>query len=278
MPAMSSPKTAKPGWLRLETTGACAALLFCCVFMAQADEYFEGFDKAGKPAGTKTLVWDYLAELSPVAGWKDLVPGDGFAHLSAEREFLKDRPAGFTAWPFQALSVGPVHSNQRISIRAKNTAIPGVACMVFTYREKNKVDEIDIEIVADDTEGPRTGHRTGTGGGWTDIRLNTWANARGDELHPARSIRMPVIGADGRRVSHRDGKFHTYTIEWKPEAVRFYIDDVLQRTIDDIVPDAPSRVIFGMRQMPWAGKPDWSGTQTMLVDWICIESLKGGQL
>lgn len=246
--------------------------------MARAEEYFEGFDKAGKPPDIKTLTWDYRAELSPVSGWNDLVPGDGYAHLSAERAFLKDRPPGFTAWPFQALSVGPVHSNQRISIRAKNTAIPGVACLLFTYREKNKVDEIDIEIVADDTESPLRGHRTGTRGGWTDIRLNTWANAKGETLHPSRTIRMPIIGADGRHVSHRDDDFHVYTIEWKPEAVHFYIDGVLQKTIDDIVPDAPSRAIFGMRQMPWAGEAGWSGKQTMLVDWVCIEPLKEDQL
>lgn len=277
MPAMSFPKTAKPAWFRPEPLAAGAALLFCCVFMAHADEYFESFDKPGKPTGTGVLTWDYRAELSPVSGWKDLIPGDGFAHLSVEREMLKARPPGFTAWPFQSLSVGPVGSNHRISIRAKNTAIPGVACMLFTYREKNKVDEIDIEIVADDTEGPRTGHRIGTGGGWTDIRLNTWANAHGNALRPARTIRTPIIDADGRRVSHRDGKFHIYTIEWKPEAVRFYIDDVLQKTINDIVPDYPSAVIFGMRQMPWAGKADWNGTQTMLVDWICIEPLKNDE-
>lgn len=241
------------------------------VAQSQADEYFEGFDRAGKPDGTPVLTWRYQAELSPVSGWKDLIPGDGYAYLSVERDSLKKRPRGFTAWPFQTLSVGPVRSNHRISMRAKNTAIPGVACILFTYREKTKVDEIDIEIVADDTESPETGHATGTDGGWTDLRLNTWANAHGVALSPTRRIRTAITDAAGRRVSHRDGRFHIYTIEWKPEAVRFYVDGVLQTTIDDVVPDYPSEVIFGMRQMPWAGTPDWTGTQTMLVDWICIE-------
>lgn len=236
-----------------------------------AREYFEGFDEPGRPATRDGFSWNFTAELSPISGWNDIIPGDGFAHLTVERRALKRRPKGSASWPFQTLSVGPVTSNQRISIRAKNTAIPGVACMLFTYREKTKVDEIDIEIVADDTEGDDTGHRTDTGGGWTDVRLNTWANADRASLEPARSVRMPIIDAEGERVSHRDGKFHTYTIEWRPQAVRFYIDGVLQKVIDDIVPDHPSTVIFGMRQMPWAGRPEWSGSQTMMVDWISIE-------
>lgn len=235
-----------------------------------AHEYFEGFDAPGKPAERDGIAWDYTAELS-AADWKVLIPGDGYAHLSVDRSALKDHPAG--PWPFQTLSLGPVSSNNRLSIRAKNTAIPGVACQIFTYREKTKVDEIDIEIVADDTQGPLTGHRTGPDGGWTDVRLNTWANANPNTLRPTGTIRTPIKDADGKKISHQDGRFHIYTIEWESEVVRFYIDGVLQAFIDDIAPDCLSTVIFGMRQMPWAGTPDWSGRQTMLVDWIDIEPL-----
>ena len=236
-----------------------------------AHEFFEDFDRPGKPAARDGFSWERTAELTPSDGWKEMIPGDGFAHFRVKRGSLDKRPPGDVPWPFQTLSVGPVKSNHRISIRAKNAAIPGVACLLFTYREKTKFDEIDIEIVADDAESPQTGHKTGPDGGWTDVRLNTWANAGTESHAPTRSIRIPITGADGERVSHRDGKFHIYTIEWKPEVVRFYIDGVLQQTIDDIVPDYPSTVIFGMRQTPWAGEPDWKGTQTMLVDWICIE-------
>ena len=237
-----------------------------------AHEYFEGFDVPGKPAARDGIAWSYTAELSP-AGWETLVPGDGYAHLSVDRAALKDHPDG-NRWPFQTLSLGPVTSNNRISIRAKNTAIPGVACLVFAYREKKSVDEIDIEIVADDTGGPLAGHRKGQDGGWTDVRLNTWANASADTLLPTRSIRKPIHDAQGRKISHQNGRFHIYTIEWKAEVVRFYIDDVLQAAIDDVTPDCPLTVIFGIRQMPWAGTPDWPGRQTMLVDWIDIEPLR----
>jgi hypothetical protein len=48
---------------------------------------------------------------------------------------------------------------------------------------------------------------------------------------------------------------------------------VQQQVIDDIVPEHPSRVIFGIRRMAWSGIPDWTGSQTLLIDWIDIEPL-----
>ena len=251
--------------------------------LVMAGEYFEGFDTPGKPPEDDGIHWGYTDELSPVAGWKTLIPGDGFAHLTVSAQSLskplKQLPDGSDFLPFQTLDLGPISSNHRISIRAKNAAIPGVACVLFTYREKTKVDEIDIEITPDDTQSSATSHPTDTDGGWTDIRLNTWANATGDEgnsgdsLLPTRSIRMPIHNALGEKVSHRDDRFHIYTIEWRPKSIHFFIDGIQQALIDDVVPDYPSRVIFGMRRMPWSGTPDWEGKQTMLVDWIDIEPL-----
>ena len=248
-----------------------------------AGEYFEGFDILGKPPTRDGISWGYTDELTPVTGWRSIIPGDGYAQLSVTSHSLtksfKRLPDGSEYLPFQTLDLGPVSSNHRISIRAKNTAIPGVACVLFTYREKTKVDEIDIEITADDTQMNGTGHPTGTNAGWTDIRLNTWANARGDggnsgdSLLPKRTIHKPIHDAQGKKVSHRDDQFHIYTIEWRPDSIRFYIDGVQQAVIDDVVPDYPSRVIFGMRRMPWSGSPDWTGKQTMLIDWVDIEEL-----
>ena len=90
---------------------------------------------------------------------------------------------------------------------------------------------------------------------------------------PTRSIRIPITDAHGRKVSHQDGKFHIYTLEWRSGGVRFFIDNVLQTAITDGAPQPAATVIFGIRQMPWAGTPQWSGYQTMLVDWIDIEPL-----
>jgi len=255
--------------------------LFLSIFPLSlaAGEYFEGFDTPGKPPERDGIRWGYTDEITPVAGWKSLIPGDGYAHFTVSRKSLgkfRSHPDGAPILPFQTLSLGPVSSNHRITIRAKNMALPGVTCILFTYREKSRVDEIDIEITADDTDSPDAGHRTGTDGGWSDLRLNTWANAtetKGDQLLPNRSIRTQIKGVKGTKISHRDDRFHLYTIEWRSDSVRFYIDGVRQGVIGDVVPDSPSMVIFGMRRMPWSGKPDWRGSQTMLVDWIDIESL-----
>lgn len=267
---MLCPRTAKRAWWLPERAPLAVALALLLAPGCAAHEYFEDFARAGKPS-SPGLQWTYRADLSAVSGWGDIIPGDGFAHISVERGHLPSRARGFSAWPFQALEVGPVTSNHRISIRAKGAAIPGVAGLLFTYREKTKVDEIDIEIATHDTEAGHAPHPTNGESGWTDVRLNTWANASGARLEPSRGQRMPIAGASGAKVSHCDGKFHVYTIDWRPGRVRFYIDNVLQTTIDDVVPDYPSSVIFGLRQTPWAGTPTWEGKQTMLVDWVAIE-------
>lgn len=239
-----------------------------------AQEYFEDFESAGRPPDRRGMVWDYRAELSPAQKWEDLIPGDGYAYLTAEREFLKRRQRPWRFWPFQTLSFGPVGAGQRISMRAKNTAIPGLAAMIFTYREQETIDEIDLEITATDTESRRPGHRTGPGGGWTDLRMATWIAADRQKPEPATLVRRPALSAGGEPLSLQDGRFHIYTIEWDRSEVRFFIDEILQHTIEDAMPDRPARVIFGLRQMPWAGRADWSDPQTMSVDWISVKPLR----
>ena len=242
-----------------------------------AREYFEGFDSPGKPTTREGIHWGYTDELTPVEGWRDLIPGDGYAHLCVNAATLGRKASKENPYPFQTLSVGPVGPGHRLSMRAKNTAIPGVACSLFTYRERSGVDEIDIEIVSKDTVSGEAGHPTGGDGGWSDLRLNTWSDAHEGKdggLSPSRSIRQPIRDAEGKLISHRDGRFHTYTIEWRSDSVTFYIDDVSQGVIRDVIPKAPSQVIIGMRRMPWAGKVDWSGQETMLIDWVDIEELK----
>jgi len=239
-----------------------------------AREYVEDFTAAGKPEDRLGFVWDYRAELSPVTGWSELIPGDGYAYLTAEREFLKrrSRPHGF--WPFQTLSCGPVGAGNRISMRAKNTTIPGLAAMIFTYREQDSIDEIDLEITAADTEAPRPHHPTGPDGGWTDLRMATWIAADKQKPEPTTLVKQPARDAEGEPLSLQDGRFHIYAIEWDHEEIRFFIDDILQNTIEDAVPDRPARIIFGLRQMPWAGRAEWDEPQTMIVDWISVEPLE----
>lgn len=254
-----------------------ALLLGCSLLVPPtfAQDYFEGFDTAGKPEDRRGFVWDYRAELSPVREWTELVPGDGYAYLTAEHEFLKRRQRPWRFWPFQTLSFGPVGAGNRISMRAKNTAIPGLAAMIFTYREQETIDEIDLEITATDTESRRTHHRTGPDGGWTDLRMVTWIAADKHKPEPKTLIKQPARDAEGEPLSLQDDQFHIYAIEWDAKEVRFFIDDVLQHTIEDAVPDRPARVIFGLRQMPWAGRTDWTEPQTMTIDWVSVEPLSG---
>ncbi len=244
------------------------------VSAVRAQEYFEGFDSAGKPEDRRGIVWDYRAELSPVTEWSGLIPGDGYAYLTAERDFLKRRNRPGRFWPFQNLSFGPVGAGHRISMRARNTAIPGLAAMIFTYREQDTIDEIDLEITATDTESRTPRHKTGPGGGWTDLRLATWIDADQKRPEPKTLVKQPARDAQGHKMSLQDDRFHVYTIEWDGTEVRFLIDGALQHTIEDAVPDRPARVIFGLRQMPWAGDADWTEPQTMTVDWVSVEPLR----
>jgi len=270
---MSSRKTAKRAWFRLEPAVFAAALI-AAASTADAVEYRENFDEPGRPQAPEGLEWSYRAELCPVKSWQNIVPGDGYAYLSVERSWLEPRKHNAVFWPFQTLTVGPVGPGHRLTMRARDAAIPGVASMIFTHRENGAIDEIDIEIAADDTYAPGTGHPIGPDGGWTDVRLNTYAQADPQTLAPSRRLQKPITDAQSSKVSHRDGKFHIYAIEWRQDSVRFFIDGVEQAAIEDVVPQGPADLILGLRQMPWAGEPDWDGYRTMLDDWVSIEPLE----
>jgi hypothetical protein len=230
--------------------------------------YVEEFDSPGKPQAPVGMEWSRVTELYFPVSWDEMVPGDGYAYLKAERAIF-DNGVSRGKGPFQTLSIGPVEAGSRLSIRAKNTAVPGLVGLFFTYNEQGTFDEIDIEIVASD----RTVRPAGQGGNWTDARFNTWAEADLNTLRPGNIKKSPLRNAAGIKVSHRDGKFHVYTLEWKPDSVRFLVDGVEQSSTRQFVPKRPATLIFGFRHMPWAGEPDWDGYQTMQVDWVKIEAL-----
>lgn len=234
--------------------------------LCAAGVYVEEFDSPGRPNAPLGMQWSRKTELSFPVSWEDMVPGDGVARLSAERNILER-----SGWrhPFQTLSIGPVEAGSRLSMRAKNTAIPGLVGLFFTYRGGEKFDEIDIEIVAVDTTLRSPGSRAH----WTDARFNTWDEADHETFHPGSIQKSPLRDADGNKVSHRDGRFHVYAIEWASDSVRFLVDGVEQARSTAFVPSRPATLILGLRCMPWAGEPDWEGTQTMLVDWVKIEPL-----
>lgn len=269
---MSFRRTAKHKWWQRDVVVLATALLTGSA-TCNALQYLENFDQPGKPSAPGGLQWDYRDELGTVETWNEIVPGDGYAYLTARRDFLKRGRGPWRFWPFQTLSFGPIGGGTRISMRAKNTAIPGLAAMIFTYREQDTIDEIDLEITANDTECRDPRHKTGPDGGWTDLRMATWIEAAKSKPEPASLTKQPAQDARGEPRSLQDGEFHIYTIEWDRTVVRFFIDEITQHTIFDAVPDRPTTVIFGLRQMPWAGRAGWREPQTMTIDWISAETL-----
>jgi hypothetical protein len=238
-----------------------------------ASDLFEDFNSPGKPGGAAGVTWRYRDQMLPVANWEEIIPGDGFVYLKIDADRSNDRDQEKQKWPFQMISFYPVKPGHRLEMRAKNTVISGVGSFIFTYQEADGIfDEIDIEIVADDAATLPEGHPTDESG-WTDARFNTWANSDTRTGKPHVTHKKPIVDKSGQKISHQDGEFHIYTIDWRKDRVDFYIDGVHQQTIDDLVPESPARLLLGMRHMSWTGSLDWEGTRTMVIDWVKVESL-----
>ncbi|MCL8006946.1 glycoside hydrolase family 16 protein [Gelidibacter japonicus] len=239
----------------------------------------EEFDKPGKPTSDKGFEWSFVNDINPnQQNWEDFVPGDGYAHITIDSDVENDTDETF---PFQTIAFKHIGPGHRLEMSAKGIAVPGVGGFIFTYNEDTTFDEIDIEIVPIDTQTSPEGHPIDPPNGWTDARFNSWSNSSVIDYKPEASFKKPVVDNKGRKISLRDDKFHTYTIDWlhfpggdgRDGRIDFYIDNVLQQTITFPVPDGPSSVIMGFRQMSWTGALDWPGTQTMLIDWVKIETI-----
>jgi len=229
--------------------------------------YFEDFDRLGQPL-TIHGTWRYFDDMLPIYGWNEIVPGDGFAYLTIDANTDNDQDSSS---PFQDIRFTEVGPGNRIEMRAKNLAVPGVGGFIFTYQEDaTSFDEIDIEVAYDDI---KTGS---TNGDWSDARFNSWGNANPyGPYEPEESIKNPVVDENGNKVSVEDDQFHTFTIEWQHYddingRIDFYIDGAYQTTITDVVGDDLSEIILGYRQMSWTGELDWSGTRTMVIDWFRV--------
>lgn len=252
--------------------------LYCLSLPLQAGEIFENFDSPGKPAGPEGVNWRYTDQMLPVKSWEEIIPGDGFLYLKIDADRGNDRDRETERWPFQMVSLFPVSPGHRMEMRAKNTVISGVGSFIFTYQEADGIfDEIDIEIVGDDAATLPEGHRTDETG-WTDARFNTWANSDVKTSRPHVTHKKPVVDASGENISHQDGQFHVYTIDWRRDRVDFFIDGVHQQTIESLVPESPARLLVGMRHMGWTGRLDWQGTRTMIIDWVRVREIDRGGL
>lgn len=237
---------------------------------------FIDFKKPGKP-NTKGITWKIRDEMLPVKDWETIVPGNGYAYLTidADKSNNKKKDGRKIKFPFQMITLSPIKPGCRLEMRAKGTVIPGVATFIFTYNEgKNKFDEIDIEIVGNDGNLYKKPHATDPENGWTDVRLNAWEQASVKTLKPEVSFKQPIVDKKGKKVSHDDGKFHIYTIDWYKNKIDFFIDGVYQKTISKLSPKNPTVVNVGMRHMAWTGKLNWTGTRSMVIDWIRIKYFK----
>jgi beta-glucanase (GH16 family) len=78
--------------------------------------------------------------------------------------------------------------------------------------------------------------------------------AVGSGIHPFRDRGLVDEFTADRRVIDVD-RFHTYAIDWERDRVRFFIDGVVVRTVDQ-APDYPMQLILGVFDFPDRGSAD----------------------
>ncbi len=239
-------------------------------------QVFEDFNQAGQPKH-QGIEWHYRAQLAEVNEWSDIIPGDGYAYLHINA--ADNLPEPDITWPFQMLIINHLSPGQRITIRAKNMVLEGVASFIFTYSEQGQLlDEIDLEITGfDEVYGKQRQDKnlqssSAIAADVTDVRMNVWNRAKLTSDVAQRAINQPIMNSKAQAISHRDGKFHEYQLDWYPEKIEYFIDGVRQGGFEGQIPSSPSELNIGLRHMAWTGtlphKP-----QVLVIDWIKIMPL-----
>lgn len=236
--------------------------------------YYEDFNNAGYPTNLPIGgYWTFHNEIHPTQDtWNKFISGDGNAYITVDADTSND-----TDWiyPFQTLEFGGVGENHRLEVRMKGAVVDGgLVGFLFTYRQEGEIfNEVDIEVVANDSASGV--HETlPSNGGWTDARFNTWGNANENTEQPFTGTKKAVVNQLNEKISLIDDQFHIYTIDWRSDRIDFFIDGVIQETITTSIAQGKSEVIIGFRQLPWAGNFRWSGTHTMVIDYLKIEPLE----
>jgi beta-glucanase (GH16 family) len=125
----------------------------------------------------------------------------------------------------------------------------------------------EIDIMENIGREPGTVHGTIHGPGFTG----------------ASGVGSPFVLRGGKRFSDA---YHTFAVEWEPEAIRWYVDDQLYstRTPKDLPPggkwvyDHPFFILLNLAVGGgWPGDPDKTTIfpQTMLVDYVRVYRLEG---
>jgi hypothetical protein len=247
-------------------------ILLCSPLISYSQiNYTENFDTQGEPNATNNLGWSYTTQIYPAQStWNDIVPGDGYAYLTVDADTGNDTNPQFA---YQTISLSTVPPNHRLEVRMKGAAVQGLVGFIFTYNENQTFNEVDIEIVPDDEGTAPDGHDILAPNGWTDVRINSWRNASPTTFLPTVNTNSAIKDANGNSVSHIDGEFHTYTIDWYENSIDFFIDDVWQNTISQHVAAGESDVILGFRDLAWDGDLNWAGTKTLIIDYLKVESI-----
>lgn len=141
------------------------------------------------------------------------------------------------------------------SVRMKAAAQEGVVNSFFIYTgpsEGNPWDEIDIEISGKDTTTLQTNYYTNGVGGHEDYIS---------------------LGFDSSTA------FHTYSIEWMPGTIKWYVDGELKHTEDGSkgpLPVTPGRIMMNFwpgtdSVNAWLGEFVYSAPVTAQYDWVSFE-------
>ena len=231
--------------------------LFLATTSAGALDFFEDFNGVGAPPNHADY-WYKMNEIYPTqSSWDDYIPGDGHVYITVDNS---------SSWgEYQGIGIGWIPLiGQRMEVRMKGAIVPGYVGFIFTYA--SSADEIDIELLADDTQGEGGVHDPYE---WSDARFNTTDN--GDNWN---ANFKGIVDDTGSKVSHyEDDTYHTYTIDSFDGKVVFYIDGVYQETCTWSLPTDDSEIILGFRDLDFAGSTNWSGTKTLTIDWLNVKEI-----
>jgi PKD repeat protein/endonuclease/exonuclease/phosphatase family metal-dependent hydrolase len=230
---------------------------FLATTSAGALDFFEDFNGAGAPPNHADY-WYKMNEIYPTqSSWDDYIPGDGHVYITVDNS---------SSWgEYQGIGIGWIPLiGQRMEVRMKGAIVPGYVGFIFTYA--SSADEIDIELLADDTQGEGGVHDPYE---WSDARFNTTDNGNNWNANF-----KGIVDDTGSKVSHyEDDTYHTYTIDSFDGKVVFYIDGVYQETCTWSLPTDDSEIILGFRDLDFAGSTNWSGTKTLTIDWLNVKEI-----
>ncbi len=183
--------------------------------------------------------WTATNEASPINGElqyylpDDVTVQDGFLRIKSERRDFGDRH--YTSGEVRSLHKFAQRYG-RFEFRARLANTPGSWAAAYLLPESDA---------------------------WPpEINVFEYLGRQPDTIH----MTMHSIDADGRHLGDHgvlvgdpkdwSGNWHVYAIEWEPDALRFYIDGVLQRAVTKNVPDEPMYLRLNTAIGGWGESPD----------------------